>query len=91
MHSSIVVIVEDDFETDNDLCTAYFMLEQQMTIINGNSETIIIPSNWLKQLTNKFDIQSETSLTKRTTELCKLDRLFVIVVLLLSCCYCDSI
>lgn len=39
---------EDDFQTADDLRIAYFVLQQQVKVINGNEKNILIPADCLK-------------------------------------------
>lgn len=39
---------KDDFQTTDDLCIAYFVLQQQVKVINGNEKNILIPADCLK-------------------------------------------
>ena len=44
-------LLEDDFKTDVDLQIAYFILEQQVKLINGNEQKLIVPANWVRTVT----------------------------------------
>ncbi|CAF3578311.1 unnamed protein product [Rotaria sordida] len=39
----------DDFQSDNDLRMACLMLHQQVKLINGNENNLLIPQDWMKK------------------------------------------